>query len=152
MPNLLKNPFSTDFYRLFQSTDKKMIYGRIYGFCLTWFGYCPPPHIALSRSRYSTRGKRFLDQFSDFFVLSSATTHSLPPRAECTSSAAPSELFRLLPEISGFFGIPIGQPWDPHSMLTEIVLFGPRFAGEYLHVYFLEKEILDFDENVTVVS
>ena len=68
-----------------------------------------------SRSRYSTEKNRFLDESTDFFVLSSATT-PLPPtldsqyfaRAEWTSSAAPSELFRLLPEISGFFGIPIG--------------------------------------------
>ena len=34
MPNLRKNPFSMDFYHLFQSTDKQMIYGRIYGFFL----------------------------------------------------------------------------------------------------------------------
>ena len=34
MPNVRKNPFSTDFYHLFQSTDKQMIYGRIYGFFL----------------------------------------------------------------------------------------------------------------------
>ena len=32
MPNLRKNPFSMDCYHLFQSTDKQMIYGRIYGF------------------------------------------------------------------------------------------------------------------------
>ena len=31
MPNLRKNPFSTNCYHLFQSTDKQMIYGRIYG-------------------------------------------------------------------------------------------------------------------------
>ena len=34
MPNLPKNPISVDFYHLFQSTDKQMIYGRIYGFFL----------------------------------------------------------------------------------------------------------------------
>ena len=34
MPNLRKNPFSTDLYHLFQSTDKQMIYWRIYGFFL----------------------------------------------------------------------------------------------------------------------
>ena len=34
MPNLRENPFSTDLYHLFQSTDKQMIYGRIYGFFL----------------------------------------------------------------------------------------------------------------------
>ena len=34
MPNLRENPFSMDFYHLFQSTDKQMIYGRIYGFFL----------------------------------------------------------------------------------------------------------------------
>ena len=34
MPNLRKNPFSMDCYQLFQSTDKQMIYGRIYGFFL----------------------------------------------------------------------------------------------------------------------
>ena len=45
MPNQRKNPFSTDFYRLFQSTDKKMIYGRIYGFFLTRFGYYPKPPL-----------------------------------------------------------------------------------------------------------
>ena len=39
MPNLRKNPSSTDLYRLFQS----MIYGRIYRFVLTRFGYYPPP-------------------------------------------------------------------------------------------------------------
>ena len=43
MPNLRKNPFSTRFYHLFRSTDKKMIYGRIYRFFLTRFGYYPPP-------------------------------------------------------------------------------------------------------------
>ena len=45
MPNLRKNPFCTEFYRLFQSTDKKMIYGRIYGFFLTRLGYYAPLHF-----------------------------------------------------------------------------------------------------------
>ena len=34
MPNQRKNTFSMDCYHLFQSTDKQMIYGRIYGFFL----------------------------------------------------------------------------------------------------------------------
>ena len=34
MPNLRRNPFSMDLYHLFQSTDKQMMYGRIYGFFL----------------------------------------------------------------------------------------------------------------------
>ena len=34
MPNLRKIPFSTDLYHLFQSTEKQMIYWRIYGFFL----------------------------------------------------------------------------------------------------------------------
>ena len=77
MPNLRKNPFSTDFYRLFESTEKTLIYGRIYRFFLTLLGYYPPPPIALSRSRYSTGKKnRCLDESADFFVLSSAT---IPP-------------------------------------------------------------------------
>ena len=58
MPNLRKNLFSTDFYRLFQSMDKEIIYGRIYGFLLTRFGHYPPP-IALPRSQYSTEKKDF---------------------------------------------------------------------------------------------
>ena len=45
MPNLRKDPFSTDFDRLFQSTEKK----------------------------------RFLDESTEFFVLSSATTLLPPP-------------------------------------------------------------------------
>ena len=72
MPNLRKNPFSRDFYRLFQSTGEKKIYGRIYGFFLTRFIYYPPP-IALSRSRYSTGKTDFSDESTDLFVLSSAT-------------------------------------------------------------------------------
>ena len=64
MPNLRKNPFSTDFYRLLQSTDQNNIYGRIYGF----------------RDRGILREKnRFLDESTDFFVLSPATKPP-PPR------------------------------------------------------------------------
>ena len=77
MPNLRKNPFSTDFYRLFQSTDKQMIYGRIYGFFLTRgtekkpifgriygffrteFGYYPPPPPPTLDSRYFARRVNF---------------------------------------------------------------------------------------------
>ena len=115
MPNLRKNPFSMDFDRLFQSTEKKWFMAESTDFFL--LGSATNPHrFALSRSRYSTEKKQFLDESTDFFVLSSATT---PPhfrfavfraRREWTSSAVPSELFRLLPEISGFFAIPIGQP------------------------------------------
>ena len=54
MPNLRKNLFSTDFYRLFQSMDKEIIYGRIYGFLLTRFGHYPPSPFALPRSQYYT--------------------------------------------------------------------------------------------------
>ena len=43
------NAFSTNLYHLFQSTDKKIISGRIYGFFLTRLGYYPPPPIALLR-------------------------------------------------------------------------------------------------------
>ena len=45
MPNVRTNPFSMDCYHLFQSTDKKMIYGQIYGFFLTRFGYYRPPPL-----------------------------------------------------------------------------------------------------------
>ena len=62
---------------------KKRIFGRIYGFFRTEFGYYPHPPALDSR----------------YFA-----------RAELTSVAAPSELFRLLSEISVFLGIPIGQP------------------------------------------
>ena len=41
---------------LFQSTDKKMIYGRIYGFFLTWFSYYPPlTPLHFRGSRYFAR-------------------------------------------------------------------------------------------------
>ena len=52
--------FLSFFYRLFESTDKQMIYGRIYGFFLT---------------RGILRKKRFLDESTHFylFVLSSPT-------------------------------------------------------------------------------
>ena len=65
------------------SLRTQFFYGRIYGFFRTEFGYYPPPPTLDSR---------------DF------------ARAEWTYSAAPRGLCRLLPEISGFFGIPIGQP------------------------------------------
>ena len=35
MPNLWKNPFSTNFYHIFKSMDKKLIFGWICGFLLT---------------------------------------------------------------------------------------------------------------------
>ena len=45
MPNILKNPFFTDLYHLFQSTDKQLL----------------------------------MDEFTDFFLLGSATTPPPPP-------------------------------------------------------------------------
>ena len=78
MPNLRKNPFSTDLYCLFQSTDKTMIYGRIYGFFL--LGPATTPPHCTSRSRYSTGKKRFFDESTDFFMLSSATMPPLDSR------------------------------------------------------------------------
>ena len=38
-----ENLFCTDFYRLFQSTDQQIIYGRIYGFFLLGSATTPPP-------------------------------------------------------------------------------------------------------------
>ena len=51
MLNLRKNLFSTDFDCLFQSTEFFCIYGRIYGFFLTRFGYYPPPLHFRDRGR-----------------------------------------------------------------------------------------------------
>ena len=62
-----------------------------------------------SRSRYSTGKKDFwknLRNFSRYFA-----------RAELTSSAAPSELFQLLPKISGF----VGQPCQSVAVITSVV-------------------------------
>ena len=125
MPNLRKNPFSTDFYRLFQSTDKTMIYGRICGFFLTRFGHYPPPHCTFEIAVFYGK-KRFLDETTDFFVPSWA---NICPdfRIAVFRARAPSELFHLLPEISGFFGIPIGQPCVP--MLEGCLELPSRFAS-----------------------
>ena len=92
-----------------------MTYGRIYGdFFLTRFGYYPPP-IALSRSRYSTGKKRFLDKSTDFVVLSSATTP--PPDVRlAVFRARPSEPLRL--RRVKFFGYyPKSQDFFPEFRL-----------------------------------
>ena len=88
----------------FSLRTKKKIYGRIYGFF---------------RDRGSLRKKAdFWTNLRIFSYWVRLLPTPPPPtldsryvaHAEWTSSAAPSELFRLLPEIAGFFGIPIGQP------------------------------------------
>ena len=66
MPNLRKNPFYTDFLRLFLVYGHKIIYGRIYGFFLTWLGYYPPPPTALS-DRGIVRKKRIVGRIYGFF-------------------------------------------------------------------------------------
>ena len=84
MPNLRKNPFSTTtgFYRLFQSTDKKMIYGRflIYGFVVTRFGYycTTPPSDTIALAVFYGQ-KRFLDESTDFFVGATEFGYYYPP-------------------------------------------------------------------------
>ena len=140
MPNLRKNRLSMDFYGLFQSTDKQMIYGRIYGFFLTRFGYyplSPRPPLHFRNSRYSTDKKTIFGQIYGFFRTEFGYYPPPPPptldsryfaRAELNFSAAPSELFRLLPEISGFFGIPIGQLCNtndnsPDTVTSESILY-----------------------------
>ena len=47
MPNLRKNPFCTDFQHLFQSTDKKLFYERIYGFFSCSVRLLPPDFFRL---------------------------------------------------------------------------------------------------------
>ena len=130
-----------------------MIYGRIYGFFLTRFGYYYSLHF---RDCGILRGrKRFFDESADL-----ATTPPPPPtldsryfaRAKWISSAAPSELIRLLvlPEISGFFGIPIGQPW---SRLQEMVWnldqqcknYGMRISRDKTEVMVTSREPIQCD-------
>ena len=96
MPNLRKNPFSTDFDDLLQSTDKKVIF--------------------------------FYEQINDIWTNLRTLPYSV--RLHCTFEThgilrAPSELFRLLPEISGFFAISIRQPWhtnDAIQLLKSLML------------------------------
>ena len=74
MPNLRKIPFSTDCDHLFESTDKKVIYGRIYGCCRTRFGlYPPPPHHPRPHCTLDTRGfhadkQRIFGRICGFFI------------------------------------------------------------------------------------
>ena len=49
MPNLRKNPFSTDFYHLFQSTDKKLFMAESTDFFLLGSATTPPPPTLDSR-------------------------------------------------------------------------------------------------------
>ena len=101
---------------LWYLTDKIMIYGRIYGFVLIRLATTPPPHhhhpdhTALW---YSTDKK--INLWTNLRIFSYSVRQLPPPPLLPTSDSryfarAECELFRLLPEISGFFGIPIGQP------------------------------------------
>ena len=103
-----------------------MIYGRIYGFCLTRFGYCPPPPLTPLHSRhlrFSTYGQTddvdeslglVLTRFSDPTALSRLAAFR----------GAPNELFRLLPanpkSSKDFSEFRLGNP--AYSMQTFVVI------------------------------
>ena len=139
----LSPSFSYCIIRDAQSTEKSVFYG----FLSLASVYGPKnylwPNLRFSRSRYSTEKTRFLDESTDFFVLSPATNPPPPTldsryfaRAEWTSDAASSELFRLLPEISGFFGIPIGQPCIIFVLLLHLRL-APSFSSSCSFIFVL---------------
>ena len=90
---------------------------------------CP---IALSRSRYSTKKNTIFFTNLQIFVRTEFGYYHPPPPPpppDCRLGVfrarrvnlQPSELFRLLPEMSGFFGIPIGQPCFT-SQINDIIL------------------------------
>ena len=101
---------------------KIMIYGRIYGFVLTRFGYYPPPHYT-SEIAVCYGKKRFFDESTDFFVLSSPTTPPPPPTLDSRYFARErrANLFGC-----NFFGYypenpPIGQPCSSRNLSSFIL-------------------------------
>ena len=111
MPNLRKNLFSTDFYHLFQSTEKKDLWTNLQIF--SYLVRLLPPPIALSRLAVSYGQKNDLWTNLQLF---SYSVWLLPNPIETRGiSRAASELFSATPqsasEISGVFEIQIGQPW-----------------------------------------
>ena len=100
-----ENPFSTDFYHLFQSTDKKMIYnGRIYGFFVTRFGYNAPTPLHSRHWLFSTDKQMIFGRIYGLF-LTRFRYYPLHPialsrLAVFRARRVKIELFRLLPQIS----------------------------------------------------
>ena len=104
------------------SLRKKIIDGRIYGFCLTRFGYNPPPPPLPFRDRGILGGKTIFGQIYGFFRTEFDCYPPPPPpdfrlavfrarRVNLFGCAEWTFGYYMVPEISGFFGIPIGQPW-----------------------------------------
>ena len=79
MPNLRKNAFSTDFDHLFQPTDKKIIYGRIYGLFVTRVGYYPPPRPHCTAVFYGKNSDLWTSLICSYSVRLLATTPPPPP-------------------------------------------------------------------------
>ena len=70
-----------------------------------------PCFLRIFMACFSLREKKgFMAESTDLFLLGSATTPPPPDFRLEVFRARRVELFRLLPEISGYFGIPIGQP------------------------------------------
>ena len=95
-----------------------MICGRIYGFFLTRFGYYLPPPLHCTFEIEVLYGKnRFLDESTDFFVLSSATTPPPTPTSDSPVFRGISNILGYYPKSQDFSQFRLGNPAIPFHTL-----------------------------------